>query len=310
MRAGSRLSVLYPPAVRRLLIPLCLLVGLAGCGSSRQTGSSSSTAGLAAPISIAAASPISLTYHEVRRSRRRAPLTSHSENGLVYSTASAHHVQPQPPPGSCHATGHGLYSSPDRHCTPGALNPAVTQTTIDHTICMSGYTKTIRPSGSVTGPEKLASMASYGVGGRSPHDFEYDHLVSLELGGAVNDSRNLWPEPGASPNPKDSVEGRLHRLVCHGQMTLAQAQRIIATGWVSYANSHGAGPAPAPSPTPPVSPPSPSSGPNKPISEVNCSDFSTHAAAQRWFTAHGGSASNDVAGLDGNHNGIACESLP
>jgi hypothetical protein len=64
-----------------------------------------------------------------------------------------------------------------------------------------------------------------------------------------------------------------------------------------------------PAPTPP--PPSSSSGgPNKPISEINCSDFPTHAAAQRWFDAHGGSASNNVAGLDGNHDGVACQSLP
>ena len=46
------------------------------------------------------------------------------------------------------------------------------------------------------------------------------------------------------------------------------------------------------------------------MSEVNCSDFSTHAAAQQWFTDHGGSASNDVAGLDRDHDGQACESLP
>lgn len=44
--------------------------------------------------------------------------------------------------------------------------------------------------------------------------------------------------------------------------------------------------------------------------EVNCSDFPTHAAAQKWFDAHGGSPAHDVAGLDGNGNGVACQSLP
>ena len=82
-------------------------------------------------------------------------------------------------------------------------------------------------------------MAAYGYSGRSPGDFEYDHLVSLELGGAVNDARNLWPEAGASPNPKDSVENALHRMVCDGQMPLAQAQHIIATDWLGWARSHG-----------------------------------------------------------------------
>jgi hypothetical protein len=76
--------------------------------------------------------------------------------------------------------------------------------------------------------------------------YEYDHFVPLELGGATNDPRNLWPEPGASPNPKDAVEGRLRRAVCDRQISLAQAQREIATNWVSYttqrstAHSHAA----------------------------------------------------------------------
>src|ERR1039458_3912954 len=51
-------------------------------------------------------------------------------NGLAYSTASADVMQDQPPAGACRARGSGLYSEPDLHCTPGALNPAVTQATI------------------------------------------------------------------------------------------------------------------------------------------------------------------------------------
>jgi hypothetical protein len=134
----------------------------------------------------------------------------------------------------------------------------------------------------------------------------------LELGGAANDPRNLWPEPGGSPNPKDSVENSLHRLVCSGRISLARAQKIIATGWVPYYRSHEQ-PAPA-SPSAPAASGGPSQpppgGPNKPISEINCSDFATHAAAQQWFDQHGGSPSHDVAGLDGDHDGLACESLP
>jgi hypothetical protein len=83
-------------------------------------------------------------------------------------------------------------------------------------------------------------MAAYGDTG-PPSDYEYDHLVSLELGGASNDPRNLWPEPGASPNAKDAVEDTLHRLVCDREMSLARAQRIIATDWVGWARRNGAG---------------------------------------------------------------------
>ena len=141
-------------------------------------------------------------------------------------------VQPQPPPGSCHAQGSGLFSLPDPRCTPGAISPAVTQATIGTTICREGYTETVRPPESVTEPEKEASMAAYGDAGPL-HDYEYDHLVPLELGGATNDPRNLWPEPGATPNPKDDLEQRLREMVCAGELSLASAQLEIASDWVA-----------------------------------------------------------------------------
>lgn len=153
-------------------------------------------------------------------------------NGLVYSTASSSAVQRQPAAGSCHALGRGLYSRPDKRCTPGALNPAVTQATIARTICRSGWTSIVRPPESITEREKYASMAAYGDSG-SASAFEYDHFVPLELGGATNDPRNLWPEPGASPNPKDAVEDYLNREVCARRLTLARAQMLIVTDWVT-----------------------------------------------------------------------------
>jgi hypothetical protein len=151
---------------------------------------------------------------------------------LAKSTASSHRVQSQPAAGSCHARGHGKFSLPDATCTPGAIDPAVTQANIGATICRSGYTKKVRPPVSITDEEKLASMRAYGDH-QSPHAYEYDHLVSLELGGARNAARNLWPEPGKSPNPKDSLEARLHARVCKGAMTLSAAQIAIAHDWVA-----------------------------------------------------------------------------
>jgi hypothetical protein len=126
------------------------------------------------------------------------------------------------------------------------LNPQVTQATIGRTICERGWTSTVRPPESVTEPEKRASMAAYGD--RGPlSGYEYDHFVPLELGGATNDPRNLWPEPGAVPNPKDTVEGELKRKVCDRQMTLAQSQRAIVANWVSLAR-------PSKTPKPPSTP--------------------------------------------------------
>jgi hypothetical protein len=161
---------------------------------------------------------------------------------LVYSTAGDNVVQSQPAPASCHAVDSGPYERPDPSCTPGALNPAVTQTTIHKTICVAGWTDTVRPAESVTEEEKAASMAAYGDTG-STGDYEYDHFVPLELGGATNDHRNLWPEPGASPNRKDVVEDDLREKVCAGEISLAQAQRAIVDNWTALA-------ARAPNPTP------------------------------------------------------------
>ncbi|HTQ67456.1 MAG TPA: hypothetical protein VMI13_02070 [Solirubrobacteraceae bacterium] len=171
-------------------------------------------------------------------------LAAAAGGGLAYSHASGSVVQPQPHAGSCHTRGSLLYELPDPHCTPGALNPAVTQSTIGSTICRSGWTTRVRPPESVTEPEKLADMRSYGTS--SPASaYEYDHLVSLELGGAVNDPRNLWPEPdyatraGFYLNPKDHLERALNRLVCRGQMSLARAQLLIARNWVSAYREYG-----------------------------------------------------------------------
>jgi hypothetical protein len=45
-------------------------------------------------------------------------------------------------------------------------------------------------------------------------------------------------------------------------------------------------------------------------SDVNCPDFDTHAHAQSFFKGTGGSRTNDPYGLDRDHDGIACETLP
>ena len=167
-----------------------------------------------------------------RKARRQpAPRQPAPLHGLAVSHASATAVLPQAPAGSCQPRGHGLFTLPDARCTPGAVSPAVTQSNLSSTICRSGYTETVRPSESITEPEKEASLSAYGDT-QPLHFYEYDHLVPLELGGAPNDPRNLWPEPGASPNPKDELEYRLREMVCSGELHLVVAQREIASNWV------------------------------------------------------------------------------
>ncbi len=151
---------------------------------------------------------------------------------VLAASAAAYTVQHQPAAGSCHARGTGNLALPDSHCTPGLRDRHVSQRNLGSTICHAGYSRSVRPPTSVTGPEKLDSMKAYGDRD-SPRHYEYDHLISLELGGSPNDPRNLWPEPGASPNPKDRVENRLHAQVCRGAISLASAQHQIATDWVA-----------------------------------------------------------------------------
>lgn len=134
---------------------------------------------------------------------------------------------------------------PDPKCTPGALDPAVTQDTIHSTICRSGWTKTRRP-GNLTAVKRRVSQE---YTGRTTWDktVELDHFIPLELGGAPSDVRNLFPEPNAegatsSHNPKDRLENALRRDVCGGRDTLAHAQHVIADDWVeAYQDRYGTG---------------------------------------------------------------------
>ena len=127
---------------------------------------------------------------------------------------------------------------PDPALTPGAINPAVTQETIGETICVRGWTRTVRPPQEFTCQLKRRQMRTYGYLGRRLGDFELDHLVPLDLGGSPDDARNLWPEPwieanGWGADRKDELEAALSRLVCAGRLGLAEAQAAITTDWIA-----------------------------------------------------------------------------
>ena len=107
--------------------------------------------------------------------------------------------------------------------TPGVLNPDVRQETIAGTICVSGWTRTMRPPSEYTSSLKVEQMREYGLGG-SPSAYQEDHLISLELGGHPTDPRNLWPEPYPRASQVDTIENDLNRQVCDSSLTLAEAQ--------------------------------------------------------------------------------------
>jgi hypothetical protein len=140
--------------------------------------------------------------------------------------------------GPCHMTGTYPGQLPDQRCTPGSIDPAVTQADIHQTICVTGYTARVRPPESQT--ERLKFDDAYPAYGIAHNvKTELDHQVPLELGGS-NDALNLWPEPETStPNAKDSVENAARDAVCSGRMKLADAQKAIAANWVSLGQQLG-----------------------------------------------------------------------
>jgi hypothetical protein len=121
-----------------------------------------------------------------------------------------------------HGPAKGPYHA-DGVRTPGALNPDVTQATIGATICVRGWTRTVRPPTSYTNELKVEQMREYGVGG-SLSGYQEDHLISLELGGHPTDPRNLWPEPYPRASEVDSIENELNTKVCSGDLSLESAQ--------------------------------------------------------------------------------------
>ena len=124
---------------------------------------------------------------------------------------------------------------PDGHSRPDPrLTPGQVLTTDLAKICTSGYSRTVR---SVNAAEKAQVAAAYTFTGASS-SVEYDHLISLELGGS-NDPTNLWPEPIADAHVKDGLEAHLRSEVCAGKLNLADVQARIAADWVKLWNDVG-----------------------------------------------------------------------
>jgi hypothetical protein len=153
-----------------------------------------------------------------------SPLPAASAPPATASSAAAVTPAPTPAPPAdpCHTGG----------VTYCALNPAVTQAAVAQTICVRGWTSTIRPPESYTESLKRQQIAHEGLAG-GLSSYEEDHRMPLELGGAPSDVMNLSPELGASPNPKDSDETSLKTAVCDGQLTLAQAQQRLVATWLA-----------------------------------------------------------------------------
>jgi len=143
---------------------------------------------------------------------------------------------------------------PDRARTPGATNPAVTQATIRVTICVAGWTATIRPPAAYTTRLKRQQLAAgYAYrGDMNPADYEEDHRAPLEIGGDPRSTLNLWPEEYEAPKgtapkgygaqSKDRLENYVKTQICASKMTLTQGQAIFLGNYFAWRDQHlGAG---------------------------------------------------------------------
>jgi hypothetical protein len=145
--------------------------------------------------------------------------------------------------GPCHTRDHGKL--PDRRCTPGSVDPAVTQANLSRTICVpehlgSGRVIYVLSASWAAGrpPEGQTEAFKYGQAepayGQHHVSGELDHLVAREIGGS-NAAANLWVENYRgflNADDKDRLEDYLHDAVCSGRMLLQTAQETIAADWV------------------------------------------------------------------------------
>lgn len=116
---------------------------------------------------------------------------------------------------------------PDPNLTPGRTVPV---TLIQ--VCTPGYSKSVR---NVPQSLKKKVFLEYDLDPTLDH-FEIDHLISLELGGS-NDLENLWAQSYTTQpynaHVKDSLENKLHWMVCHNAISLEKAQQEISTDWIA-----------------------------------------------------------------------------
>lgn len=115
------------------------------------------------------------------------------------------------------------------------ISTVVTQSNIQKTICVSGYTKTVRPPVSYTNSIKHSLLSSHNIPWSKASDYELDHIIPLELGGHPSNPKNIQLQAWTgtrNAHQKDVLETSYKKKVCAGTLTLKQAQDYFANNWV------------------------------------------------------------------------------
>ncbi len=66
-----------------------------------------------------------------------------------------------------------------------------------------------------------------------PSDYEEDHRLALELGGAPSDAFNLSPQSHATSYSKDKDENAYHSFVCSAGRDLQATQTAFIQKWLT-----------------------------------------------------------------------------
>jgi hypothetical protein len=148
-----------------------------------------------------------------------------------------------PPTDKCKVYLKAGFGFPDPTCTPGAVNPHLTDAILHDPEFVTGCERD-KASSAV---KKKQTYAWYGIkkpaNNAEPHMIcELDHLISIQLGGA-DTLDNIWPQCGPKGakgknrlfKRKDEVENWLAQMIRDGTMTKKEAQHGIAEDWTQYA---------------------------------------------------------------------------
>lgn len=127
-------------------------------------------------------------------------------------------------------------SVPDPTVTPGAVDPRVTQENIHSTVCVPGYSASVRPPAAKTEEWKREALNASSYPDRNIKHYEWDHKIPIEVGGNPTDRSNQWleyryPADGWDVDLKDRFENWMHRELCAGRVTLLEAQQAFADDW-------------------------------------------------------------------------------
>jgi hypothetical protein len=133
---------------------------------------------------------------------------------------------------------------------PGELSAAVTQANVNTTICVPGWTATVRPSTSYTQGLKRVMLTRAGLRPADAIKYELDHFMPFAVGGHPRSEDDLWLQRSDSAwnaRHKDRLERRLQVMVCAGEISLHTATTAVRHDWhTAYRKYVAADPAAVP----------------------------------------------------------------